>query len=101
MKKRFIGILGVIMLVLTFLMTGCDVEATDEQKTRAVAEVLKTNQATPTDIDYSLERYNLIRRAYWVNGQREKRMQLFVLFRSHLDISYYLRNLAQLSEDSA
>ena len=26
----------------------------------------------PTDIDYSLERYNLIRRTYWVNGQREK-----------------------------
>lgn len=30
------------------------------------------NQPTPTDINYSLERYNLIRRAYWVNGQREK-----------------------------
>ena len=24
------------------------------------------------DIEYSLERYNLTRRAYWVNGQREK-----------------------------
>ena len=33
---------------------------------------LAENQATPTDIDYSLERYNLTRRAYWVNGQREK-----------------------------
>ena len=31
-----------------------------------------SNQPTPTDIDYSLERYNLIRRTYWVNGQREK-----------------------------
>ena len=36
------------------------------------ANKLQSNQATPTDIDYSLERYNLIRRAYWVNGQREK-----------------------------
>ena len=35
-------------------------------------QTLKNNQQTPTDIDYSLERYNLIRRAYWVNGQREK-----------------------------
>ena len=30
------------------------------------------NQPAPTDLDYSLERYNVIRRAYWVNGQREK-----------------------------
>ena len=37
-----------------------------------IANSLQTNQPTPTDIDYSLERYNLIRRAYWVNGQREK-----------------------------
>lgn len=36
------------------------------------ANTLQENQPTPTDIDYSLERYNLIRRAYWVNGQREK-----------------------------
>lgn len=28
------------------------------------------------DLDYSLERYNVIRRAYWVNGQREKAMSL-------------------------
>ena len=33
---------------------------------------MQSNQPTPTDIDYSLERYNLIRRTYWVNGQREK-----------------------------
>jgi hypothetical protein len=30
------------------------------------------SQPLPTDIDYSLERYNLIRRVYWVNGQRDK-----------------------------
>ena len=37
---------------------------------------LQQSQPTPTDIDYSLERYNLIRRAYWVNGQREKALSL-------------------------
>ena len=37
---------------------------------------LVNNQPTPTDLDYSLERYNLIRRAYWVNGQREKAINL-------------------------
>ena len=33
---------------------------------------MSQNQPTPTDIDYSLERYNLIRRTYWINGQRER-----------------------------
>lgn len=37
-----------------------------------MAANLQERQPTPSDIDYSLERYNLIRRAYWVNGQREK-----------------------------
>ena len=44
-----------------------DVNATIEK-----ANDLQSAQPTPTDISYSLERYNLIRRAYWVNGQREK-----------------------------
>lgn len=66
-----IGTCCIIMLVAC-TCTACDVEASDEAKTRALAEHLKSNQQTPTDIDYSLERYNLIRRAYWVNGQREK-----------------------------
>jgi hypothetical protein len=41
-------------------------------RTVEAAGMLQKNQPTPTDISYSLERYNLIRRAYWVNGQREK-----------------------------
>ena len=41
-----------------------------------VAKSLEEAQPTPTDIDYSLERYNLTRRAYWVNGQREKALSL-------------------------
>lgn len=40
--------------------------------TKAVTDKLTSAQQTPTDIDYSLEWYNLIRRAYWVNGQHEK-----------------------------
>lgn len=40
--------------------------------TKNVTDKLTHSQQTPTDIDYSLERYNLIRRAYWVNGQRER-----------------------------
>jgi hypothetical protein len=45
---------------------------TDKINTQKTASDLQKNQPTPTDIEYSLERYNLIRRAYWVNGQREK-----------------------------
>lgn len=44
----------------------------DMQSTLFVGEKLAANQPSPSDIDYSLERYNLIKRAYWVNGQREK-----------------------------
>ncbi len=56
-------------------LVGCDDtggSAADRQKTIQAANTLQSNQPTPTDLDYSLERYNLIRRAYWVNGQREK-----------------------------
>lgn len=66
-------------LVLAILLTGCgNVEAsaagayTDTVATQQNANRLQANQPTPTDIEYSLERYNLIRRAYWVNGMREK-----------------------------
>lgn len=75
MKKVFLGL--VICLAMA-CFTGCDVEYTetdsmkDAQKTMEVADELASNQPTPTDIEYSLERYNLIKRAYWVNGQREK-----------------------------
>mgnify|MGYP001851372878 CR=1 FL=1 len=57
-------------------LTGCDEHATesqiDSQNTIDVGNKLANNQPTPTDIDYSLERYNLIKRAYWVNGMRDK-----------------------------
>ena len=73
MKKHILG----LFLVLSILLIGCDTAAyagtyADTTSTIQTANVLSENQPTPTDINYSLERYNLIRRAYWVNGQREK-----------------------------
>lgn len=73
MKKRILSLL--LICVLMFSLAGCEFEEkaqTDVQKQQEIARSLEERQPTPTDIDYSLERYNLIRRAYWVNGQREK-----------------------------
>ena len=67
------------LVITTLIVVGCSSSSTttsgttvDKQKTINMANVLSSNQPTPYDISYSLERYNLIRRAYWVNGQREK-----------------------------
>ena len=71
--KKVICILMMCILVLS--LTACIPEEgtiTDVKKTQEIAKNLAEAQPTPTDIEYSLERYNLIRRAYWVNGQREK-----------------------------
>ena len=75
--KKFISI-ALITLMIVFSLASCEYEYTesgstaDKNNTISVANKLQSNQPTPSDIDYSLERYNLIRRAYWVNGQREK-----------------------------
>lgn len=65
-----------ILVVLVLALCSCDSSyqgtKVDTRKTLEVASNLSTNQPTPDDINYSLERYNLIRRAYWVNGQRER-----------------------------
>ena len=78
--KRFIALVVATFLIIACL-AGCDdvVDAgttEDTKVTKGIADKLTKNQPTPTDIDYSLERYNLIRRAYWVNGQREKAISL-------------------------
>ena len=65
-----------MVFAMAMCFTGCEYEETGSQKdvnnTINAANTIQSNQPTPTDISYSLERYNLIRRAYWVNGQREK-----------------------------
>lgn len=80
MKKstRIIAICLVVVF-LAFALAGCIFDESvqsgqqqDKDRTYQVAGTLQNKQPTPTDIEYSLERYNLIRRAYWVNGQREK-----------------------------
>lgn len=73
--KKILSMLLALM-VICFMCASCDIETNgttaDTQTTIKNAATLQENQPTPTDIDYSLERYNLIRRTYWVNGQREK-----------------------------
>ena len=74
--KKFIRIAAVICaLCIILCLTGCSEPSgshMDNINTKENANRLQDNQPTPTDIEYSLERYNLTRRAYWVNGQREK-----------------------------
>jgi len=71
--KKILAITLVLMMALV-LFAGCegDGRTQDVDNTLETADRLQRNQPTPTDIEYSLERYNLTRRAYWVNGQREK-----------------------------
>lgn len=64
-----------VAVLLSLSLISCEVvngSKKDIQATIGLANSLQTNQPTPTDLEYSLERYNLIKRAYWVNGQREK-----------------------------
>ena len=82
MKKSKLIVVMAVLTVVAFVLCGCSYldetptqiggTKADTQAQKAVADNLASHQATPTDIDYSLERYNLIRRAYWVNGQRDK-----------------------------
>ena len=71
--------LALILVVVCFSLVACDDDyasiagsTTDRYTTQQIANNLAERQPTPVDIEYSLERYNLIRRAYWVNGMREK-----------------------------
>ena len=59
MKKR--GLLTLLLMSL-FLFAGCeDIQDSqtelDKNSTLDIANKLASNQPTPTDIDYSLERY--------------------------------------------
>lgn len=74
--KKFLIVIMTLAILLS--LVSCDTttsaygSVSDRQNAMQVANNLQLNQPSPTDIDYSLERYNLIRRAYWVNGMREK-----------------------------
>ena len=74
MKKRLFLIF--ILVIALIALSACDEKPSgseeDTKTTQDIANRIQSNQPTPSDIEYSLERYNLIRRAYWVNGQREK-----------------------------
>ena len=74
--KKFL-ICGLVAISL-FALTACETSGSrqDIYTTQENANNIQENQPTPTDLEYSLERYNLIRRAYWVNGQREKALSL-------------------------
>lgn len=74
-KTKIFTLAAIVAILATMLcMCSCAVDNTKEdvKATISIGNKLSNNQPTPTDIDYSLERYNLIKRAYWVNGQREK-----------------------------
>lgn len=74
MKKLVALILASLTL---FITTGCeDAIYSDMTSTKQVTRDLVASQPTPTDIEYSLQRYNLIRRAYWMNGMEEKARSL-------------------------
>ena len=84
MKNWKVALLVILAIACLFIFAGCEDRGNgitygkasgtieDSQSQALVAGRLAENQKTPTDIDYSLERYNLIRRTYWVNGKREK-----------------------------
>ena len=77
MKKFVAMVLLAVLVVCMFSgFSSCEYETTDIDKQKQVGKNLEEVQPTPTDITYSLERYNLIRRAYWVNGMEEKSRML-------------------------
>lgn len=74
MKKIIALLMALIIMGMMLVSCGSTTSGSrqDTLNQQEAANELQNNQPTPTDIDYSLERYNLIRRTYWVNGQREK-----------------------------
>lgn len=77
--KKIISLTTMVVILLAMcVLIGCEASGSsqDVAATLQNANELQSNQPTPTDIEYSLERYNLIRRTYWVNGQREKAVTL-------------------------
>ncbi len=83
----------VFVLLLSLTLVSCNVVTPsstedDIQSTFDIGDQLSENQPTPTDIDYSLERLNLIARAYWVNGQRDKALNVLATSPVSLPLGY-------------
>jgi hypothetical protein len=79
MKNRNKVVKALMMvLAISTMLSGCVVSDSkkDQMSTLELGDKLAANQPTPTDIEYSLERYNLIRREYWVSGMEEKATSL-------------------------
>lgn len=80
MKSKSIKAI-VLTLFMGSLLIGCEdalISGTkqDAANTMNVESNLQEKQPTPTDIQYSLERYNLIRRVYYLNGEKDKAINL-------------------------
>ncbi len=75
-----IKVISVLMVLVMCVMsvTACaqDPNVTDRYVTEQNSRTMVENQPTPTDITYSLSRYNLIRRAYYMAGEFEKAANL-------------------------
>ena len=71
-------------IMLTMSLAACDTTVAPnttvqrEERNEAIdaADRLRELQPIPTDIQASLERHNLIRRSYWINGMRDRAMSL-------------------------
>lgn len=74
--KKYAVILVLVLLLMSLYSCEASGSRQDAINTTELANRLQENQPTPNDIEYSLERYNLIRRTYWVNGMRERAASL-------------------------
>lgn len=76
MKRKICVTVLLTMLMLTLSACTQSASYSDKMATLEIGNKLAEAQPTPTDIEYSLERYNLIRREYWINGMEEKAKSL-------------------------
>ena len=74
--KKCAVILMIALLLVSLYSCAESGARQDVKNTVELADRLQENQLTLNDIEYSLERYNLIRRTYWVNGMRERAASL-------------------------
>lgn len=77
------------LIIISALSLVACTRQTDVGRTKQVGSTLADKQQTPKDISFSLTRYSLIRRAYWLNGKIETAKQLpcdVVKPRGHIEL---------------